>query len=468
MERNNTSGTRNHRFRGSLLVGLGLLIGVAGILRAAEPGPPAESAPDWAAFEAAIAAGNDSGALAVGDALFNAMRKKYRANAGFLAFEGRLKAAEFLTSQMHQQLSRATSAQLSSVAGELSAPNAGARPPAASTVAPAKQFLQTSARLFARPIVIENLGSEEKSFLARYYDLKLRSHVAAVARAGQALAIAEPGFHGTHDYVLVLPLLHASEGDPVKTNILPPWMCTPEQLTELSSCALLSFELPVSAMAIAGKAAEAGNQPFSELAFYREAAVRCGKSRAHVAVDCLNKAARFVPENDAATRIALSFDIIQLWLDSANYSLAAGEARRALQTGPQPQDFARATWLYYYALSRANSVQEVLTDIDQALGDPRCEPYKVRLLYIKWWALRRQRDQGARVAALEHELLDRYGDDPIVAPILLSRATDFLASQAYDDARLTLGQLAEKFPATKAAQQAQRMLEKLGSAKSSK
>ena len=265
--------------------------------------------------------------------------------------------------------------------------------------------------------------------------------------------------------MLVLPLLHASQGDPVKTAILPSWMSTPEQLAELSASCLLTFELPMSAMAVAKKAAGSRKLPFSELAFYREAAARCGKSQAHVAVDCLNKAAQFIPENDTDTRMALSFDIIQLWLDSANYSLAAGEARRAMQIQQQPQDFAKASWLYYYALSRANSVQEVLSDIDQAIGDQRCDAYKVRLMYIKWWALRRQRDQGARVAALEHELLDRYGDDPIVAPILLSRATDLLASQAYDNARLTLSQLAEKFPATKAAQQAQRMLEKLGSAK---
>ena len=65
------------------------------------------------------------------------------------------------------------------------------------------------------------------------------------------------------------------------------------------------------------------------------------------------------------------------------------------------------------------------------------------------------------MAALEYELLQRYEDDPMIAPILLSRATDLLASQSYDDAHNILSQLAQRFPGTRAAMQARRMLERL-------
>ena len=65
------------------------------------------------------------------------------------------------------------------------------------------------------------------------------------------------------------------------------------------------------------------------------------------------------------------------------------------------------------------------------------------------------------MAAIEHELLDMYGNDPIVAPVLLSQATDLLARQDYTGAYEILDQLREKFPSTKAAQQAIKMLEKL-------
>jgi tetratricopeptide (TPR) repeat protein len=465
MERTDRSGMRQRLSGQGILLILSLLTGAAGVVQAAESTLPAEDLPGLAAFDAAVAAGDDSKASAVGDELLASIKQRYRTDAGFLAFVGRLQAADFLAQQMHQQLSRATKTLLSNVAGEPLAGKTGGKRAGVPAIAPARQFLQASADLFARPVVVESLNSHEKSFLARYYDLKLRSCVTNIARAGQALAIAEPSFQGTHDYVLVLPLLHASEGRPVNTAVLPSWMNTPEQLAQLADSCLLSFELPFSAMGIARKAAEAKGLPFAEIDFYRKAAKQCDKSHAHVAVDCLNKAAELLSGNDRDTRVGLSFDIVQLWLDSGNYQLAAGEARRTLQMEPNEDDFGRATWLYYYALSRANSSQEILLSIDQALKDGRCEPYKIKLMYIQWWALRRQRDQGARVAALEHELLERYGSDPIVAPILLSRATDLLASQAYDDARLVLGQLAEKFPSTKAAEQAKRMLAKLGSVK---
>ena len=62
---------------------------------------------------------------------------------------------------------------------------------------------------------------------------------------------------------------------------------------------------------------------------------------------------------------------------------------------------------------------------------------------------------------MEYELLKDYGNDPMVAPVLLSRATDRLVRQDYAGARESVIELVEKFPDTKAAAQAKRMLEKL-------
>ena len=62
---------------------------------------------------------------------------------------------------------------------------------------------------------------------------------------------------------------------------------------------------------------------------------------------------------------------------------------------------------------------------------------------------------------LEAQLLNEYRADPMVAPILLSRASNALARQDYGQARTTLADLVERFPQTKAATQAQRMLDKL-------
>jgi outer membrane protein assembly factor BamD (BamD/ComL family) len=420
---------------------------------------------DFADFGKAVEAWDDVKAISMGDSLFGRLEEKYKGDAGFRAYKSKLNAAEFLAKQMQQQLKKATNAQLFAVADELFHVNSQGAKPTPLSVAPAKRFYETSIGLFSKPVRIATLTDVEKSFLAQYYDLNLRGLTSAIAKAGQALAVAEPTFKGTHDYVLVLPLLHATDKKSVNVDVLPRWMQRPEQLAIFSDSCLLHFGSPFHAMMVAKKSAQVQKRAFSELDFYRSTAKKYGKSYPHVAADCLHKAIDYVPVNESNMTVALQFEIVQLWLNSGTYALAAGQARKIFETYPDHKESGRAIWLYYYALSRNNNTNEILMDIDKALDDKRCEAYKAKLMYIKWWALRRKRDQAARVAALEFELLKQYGHNPMVAPILLSRATDLLASQNYNDAYQLLSELVEEFPSTKAAAQAKRMLAKLKTVK---
>jgi hypothetical protein len=415
----------------------------------------------FSTFRKALEDQDDARALSTGNIVYPHLNQKYKDDAGFVAFKSKLDAAGFLAGQMQQQLKKATNAQMFSVADELFDKKDGQAESRRLSIAPAKSFYETSVKLFTRPIRIDNLTGEEKSFLVQYYNLKLRDFTCKIAKAGQALAIAEPSFKGTHDYVLVLPLLHVSGKRPVSIDVLPQWMRKPAELDTFADSCLLHFGLPFHAMTFARKAAESRNSPFSESDYYRLAARKCGTSRAHIAVDCLQRAIDCVKAEAPDEAIALQFETVQLWLDSSNYSLAAGEAHKIFEGSPNHKESGKAIWLYYYSLSRGNNISQILTGIDEALNDRRCSPYKAKLMYIKWWALRRTRDQIARVAALEHELLKLYGDDPMVAPVLLSRATDSLASQDYAGALGSLTTLVQKFPSTKAAIQAKKMLAKL-------
>lgn len=444
--------------RGLICMVLGLAVGV-------QQGGASESrgdGHDFAGFKEAMDSSDDAKALAQGEEIFVRLQQKYKADASFRAYEARLKAAQFLADRMQQELKKAAGTQLSAVVGEVFGKPSEKVAPRPLSVAPAKRFYETSVKLFSRPVSTGKLTAEEKSFLARYYDLKLRRLTSAIAQAGQAVAIAEPSFKGTYDYTLVLPMLHASKSRPVNTSILPQWMQHPDQLRILSDSCLLHFESPFQAMKMAEKSAERLGKEFSGFKFYRSAARRCGQSRPHVAVECLNKAIDLIPEDDPNTTVMLHFDIIQFWMDSRNYPLAVGEARKTFETYPDHEESGKAIWLYYYALSKSDNSNQILTTIDTALQDQRCSSYHAGLLYIKWWALKGQPDQTARVAAVEHELLKRYGNNPIVATIMLSRATDLLASQAYGEAYEVLSQLAEKFPATDAGAQAKKMMAKLG------
>jgi len=259
----------------------------------------------------------------------------------------------------------------------------------------------------------------------------------------------------------VLPLLHASDQKPINVRVLPRWMQSTEQLRLLSDSCLLHFGFPVHAMTLARQAAGEQHEQFYELEFYKSAARKCGESRPHIAAECLRKAMACVPGSDPNTTVALIFELVQVWMNSGSYALAAGQAHKIFETYPDHKESGKAIWLYHYALVRSNDTEQILTHIDEALRDQRCEAYRAKLMFIKWWALRHSLDESAKVAVLELEMLTKYGDDPVVAPILFARATDHLARQEYDSAYGLLTQLVDKFPSSKSAAEATKMLDKL-------
>jgi len=414
-----------------------------------------------AGFHKSLDAHEYSEALSIGNTLFTQLEQKHKGDTGFMAYKSKLKGAEFLAENMQQQLKRATNTQVFSISNELFDKNDSIETGSKPLVAPAKSFYETSIGLFSQPVKIDNLTEEEKSFLVQYYNLKLRDLTSQIAKTGQALAIAEPSFKGTYDYVLVLPLLHVSDKTSVNVGVLPQWMQQPDQLDIFADSCLLHFGMPFQAMNLAKTSAQLRNTSFSEYDFYKSAAKKCGTLHSHIAADCLHRAINHSRNECSGEAIALEFELVQLWLDSSNYSLAASQAQRISRTYPDHKESGKAIWLYYYALSRSGNVNGILTEIDTAFDDKRCEPYKPKLMYIKWWALRRKRDQDVKVAVLEYELLKEYGDDPMIAPILLSHVTDLLACQDYTGAYELSTRLVDKFPSTKAAIQAEKILAKL-------
>lgn len=412
-------------------------------------------------FRKAVEAGNDTVAESIAGGIFEAITLKYKSDRGFATLESRLKVAEFLSQQMKSQLNKAKLKKIASVANELFGDAGKHVKDISLMIAPAKSFYETSEGVFSQPVVISKLTEKEKGFLGQYYDLKLRLMTTAVAQAGQALAVAEPDFKGTHKYVLVLPLLHVTDGDSVNVDVFPRWMRGPGQLDIFSDSCLLDFGFPFHAMSLAKRAAQMRNERFSESNFYRSASKKCEVTDCHAAVDCLNMAIDCVRNKEPEKVVELEFDIVGLWLDSQNYRLAASKAKEIMDTYPRHSDAERAIWLYYYSLSRSGNADEILANIDTVVDDKRVESFRARLLYVKWWALRRRYNQTARLAALEYELLQRYSDDPMIAPVLLSRATDLLSRQNYNNAHTLLSQLAEKFPSTDAAKQASRIITKI-------
>jgi hypothetical protein len=419
-------------------------------------------------FYQALETGTDEQAAQMGQKIFERIERKYRADTGFKALKSKMMAADFLADQMITQLKKATSRQMSAIAGELFEDKTEGKKRDSLSVAPAKNFYGTLLEIFSKPVSIGQLEDEEKKFLVSFYDLKLRILTSEIAKAGQALAIAEPSFKGVYDYVLVLPLLHASETSPVSVDVLPKWMRQSSQLEIFSDSCLLHYNFAYHAQSFARAAAELEKKDFSEENFYRSASKKCAKQFPRVAVDCLKRVIGSMDQEKTDERIALQFDIVQIWQDSDSFTLAASEAKSIADNFPGHKRSGDAIWLYFYALSRANNVETILANIDTAISDPRCSGYKAKLMYVKWWALRRQKDQTAQIAALEHQLMTDYGNNEMIAPIMLSRATDLLAGQDYAGALALLNQIQEKFPSTQAAQQAKKIAEKLNTVQGTK
>lgn len=426
----------------------------------AENDPSQDTAAGYVLFKQALEADKNKEAVAIGSKLLQELERTYRTNVDFGVYKSKLAAAEFLAKQMASHLKKATSKQMFILAVDLFGKSSRERKPV--SLMPAKQFYDTSVLLFATPIKIETLSSEGRTFLARYYDLKLRSFASNIAKAGQALTIAEPKFRDTYNYVLVLPLLHVTPEQPVNTDVLPTWMQKADQLRALSDACLLHFAMPFQAMRLSKRAAELSKKTdFSEVDYYKVASRRCGPSQANIAAACLEKIIQATSNDEPDIIMALRLDIAQRWWDSGNYTMAAGKAKEAFKAHSDSNDYGKAVQLYYYALSRSNNTTAILADIDGAILDKRCQAYRPKLMYIKWWALRRERKQEAKIAALEHDLLKTYGNNAMVAPIILSRATVLLAQQEYLSAQSLLAELIEKFPTSKAAIQAQKMQTRL-------
>lgn len=452
--------TSNRRSLGTQTIRIAIIIQIVvltGIARAQNT--PPQWLESYASYEQALTAGDEDTALTIGNEIFQELAQNHRASVDFNTYRSKLMAAQYLARQMVDYLKAATEQQIRTMAGRLFSEFEQTTEPI--MLPPAKQFYETSRQMFERPIHISSFTTTERAFLASYYHLKLKNYISLIAQAGQALAIAEPQFENTHHYALVLPLLHTREEEPVDTSVLPSWMQTPEQLQVLADICLLHFDMPLQAMILARRVAEINGTDFVAFDYYCDMAQRCGTPKANTAVACLERAIAELDNADPNTTQSLLFEIAQLWWDSGNYALAAGQAREIFTSFPQGSDYGQAVQLYYYALSRNNNVEAILADIDTAIHDERCVAQRPKLMYIKWWALRRQRRQDVRIAALEHDILRDYSDHEMVAPIILTRATDMLARQDYAGAQQCLTELVDRFPESRAAQQANRILERL-------
>lgn len=396
-------------------------------------------------------------AASVGDSIFQQMEQAYDGVEAFSVIRRKLTVAASLAQQMEDSLEKQRHAQIRNALDLFNHKNKR-RKTSLPSVPPAKALYEQHYTLFSEPVTVGPLDTEAQDFLKQYYDLKLMLNTNAIANAGRSLAIIDPGFAGMHNYLLVLPLLHAVENTPLPVRMLPEWIRQPQQLERLSDSCLLHFDLPFQAMTFSKQSALITGKAFSELTFYRLAAEKCLRKRPRTTVECLHRAIDAVQAEDVNQVMTLRLELMQKCLDIGNHALAAMQARKLLETAQNDEKYSEFMWLYIYSLAQDKNIDRILSDIDSVIADTRCETYKAQLLYTKWWALRHKPEESARTAAVEHKILHQYADHPLAAQIMLYHAENFLSKHDPDAAYQLLTDILSRFPSTNAAAKAERIL----------
>lgn len=228
----------------------------------------------------------------------------------------------------------------------------------------------------------------------------------------------------------------------------------------MSDFCLLRVERPKTAVAIAKYKTQSEGQSFSLVDWSLSASTRCVENhRPDLAEKLLSAAINDI--NDRAKIVELRLKIAENYGECGENARAVKECRQIAEAFPDNLLYGKVMSSYFAYLARQSKVQEILAEIDSALGSPQCQRYLPQLVYLKWWALRKT-NQQILANKIGEQLIKDYGSNLCIAPVLLAHATDALSNQRYDQCRKLLVQLTRNFPRTNSANQARKILSRLG------
>lgn len=310
---------------------------------------------------------------------------------------------------------------------------------------------------FSEEMVSPDLSAQEKAFIRRYYDLRMQE---LIVKGGRQVTVLDPNSSENVCYALVLPLLYLNGRDN-DWNELKSFLrlLSSEMLAVASEFALLQAERPQAALALAQYRANATEQTFSPADWAWNAADTCvSNQRPDLADKLLGSIVVGAENHDGAAQLRLK--IADGYARCGDCAMAAQQCESILSDLPRTSLYGKVLATYLGYLARDEGAEQVIKATATVLDDPRCAPYLAQCLYLRWWALNKtdRRDEAAQIA---QRLMERYPDNPCVAPVLLERATDALAHQHYDDCRKLLTTLTANFPDTESAQRAQDILVRL-------
>lgn len=415
-------------------------------------------------FEQLVQSKQNTKAIEIGHGLFERLVSKYSENASLHDLQRRLKVAQDLAELISKGLKSRQKKSLKDIVSldilpELPSIGTNEEEPG-HLLAPAEQLYWTYLESFSHELNIQGVSATESKFLRGYYCLRMQSWIKEIANIVTQLIITNPESSDLSYYSFVLPLLYLCEEDPGWNK--------PESLFALvgsgnldvmSDFCLLRVDRPKAAFAIAKCKARSQGKSFSSVDWTLAASTKCVENhRPDLAEKLLSAAIDALGNKDKIVELRLK--IAECYGKCGDNVTAAKKCKQIARDFPDSLLYGKVMSSYFAYLARQSKAEEILAEIDSALESPPCQGYLPQLMYLKWWALRKT-NQQIPATKIGEQLIENYGNNPYIAPVLLAHATDALSNQQYEKCRNLLVQLTRNFPQTNSAKQARKILARL-------
>jgi tetratricopeptide (TPR) repeat protein len=428
------------------------------ILQSYQSSPLEAINPEYERFIRVADDGKRAQALKLGDSLFKGLFEQRPENLALALLAQRLRVAEQISTLATSGVRPSQQKLLEGIPGMeylgLSPPVHEDKATRTSLQLPALGLYWTHLSAFTGGLALDDLSVQQAAFLGRYYDLQMQN---SIMKVGRQIIMADPNSSENSCYALVLPLLYLygrdNAWDQIESLLA---FFSPNQLDVMWRFSLLQAERPQVSAWIAQYQAKMMGKDFTLALWALDAADVCvadhrpdlARLSLHIALD----------DTKNQSKVAeLRLKIAESYARCGDYATAIQTCRQIADDLPNSTLYGRTMATYFGYLAKEANADQIVTETESALRDVRCKPYLPQILYLRWWALCKvdRRDEAVMVA---QRLIERYSDNPCVAPVLLERATDALARQQYDRCHELLTKLTKDFPGTESAKRAEGIL----------
>jgi hypothetical protein len=420
-------------------------------------GSTSEDGNGYQVFAELLESGQTAKAMELGRALFEDVVSRHAEHKGLRQVEDSLKSASEISELIVRYLERKQQGTFVDIAESGVAPDAALAPGGDQVEhfpPSAEQLYWDNVEVFRGEPDLGGISVRDARFVRQYRALKMDSHIEHVSKLTAHVLICRFGSSSLWQYSLVLSLFWLGECDErwASFDVLF-GLADTAGLDAMVEFCLLRAERPETAKAIAKYKARSKAKTFSLVDWSVEAGSKCvEQGRADLAERLLRAAIRSIC--DESKIIELRLRIAGGHSRCHDHARAAQVCAKTAKEYPDSVFYGRLMHDYFSYLARQSQAEQILVNIDSELAKPACRGYLAELLYLKWWSLRKT-GQSGKAGAIGERLIEQYGENRCVAPVLLARATDALSNQQYDRCRELLDWLVAKFPNTKSAQRGQ-------------